>query len=82
MSTWDNRDKSGQIQNVPAGRAGHGSPRKGDPSVPASRPDRLRDLSRRIGRLSPDWRNPERFFEERGDIERDLRRIAREVDYE
>jgi hypothetical protein len=80
MSTWDSRDKSGHSKNFPAGRAGHGFPLKGNPSVPASRPDRLRDLSRRIGRLSPDWRNPERFFEERGEIERDLRTMAREVE--
>ncbi|WP_172593158.1 hypothetical protein [Altererythrobacter sp. B11] len=42
--------------------------------------ERLRHLSRRIGRLSPNWRDPETFFEERSEIERDLRRIAGEID--
>jgi len=35
-----------------------------------------RRLARDIGRLSPDWRNPERYFETRSEIERDLRRLA------
>lgn len=81
MSVRDNRDKAGHSQIVPAGRAGHGFPLKGNPSVPASQPDRLRALSRRLGRLSPNWRDPETFFEERGEIERELRRMAREVEH-
>jgi hypothetical protein len=40
---------------------------------------RLHQLSRRVGRLRPDWRNPEAFFEERSELERELRRVAREV---
>lgn len=42
-------------------------------------PDRLHDLARRIGRLRPDWRNPERYFAERDELERDARRLAREA---
>lgn len=41
--------------------------------------ERLHRLSRRIGRLHPDWRNPEAFFEERSELEAELRRVAREV---
>lgn len=41
--------------------------------------DRLRTLSRRIGRLRPNWRDPEAFFEERSEIERELRSVACEV---
>lgn len=40
----------------------------------------LHDLARRIGRLSPDWRNPERYFENRSEIERELRRLARKLE--
>lgn len=41
--------------------------------------DRLRDLARRIGRLRPDWSNPQRYFEERSELEREARRMAEEV---
>lgn len=37
-------------------------------------------LARRLGRLTPDWRNPERYFENRDEIERELRRLARQLD--
>lgn len=40
---------------------------------------RILDAARRLSRLSPDWRNPERYFETRSEIERDLRRLAREM---
>lgn len=40
---------------------------------------RIADLARRVGRLTPDWRNAERYFAERQEIERDLQRLAREV---
>ena len=42
-------------------------------------PDRIADLARRVGRLRPDWSNPERYFADRQEIERELQRIAREV---
>ncbi|WP_375381743.1 hypothetical protein [uncultured Sphingomonas sp.] len=44
-------------------------------------PRQLHELARQIGRLSPDWRNPERYFEQRGEIERDLRRLARQLEH-
>jgi hypothetical protein len=40
---------------------------------------RLADLARRVGRLRPDWSNPERYFADRQEIERELHRLAREV---
>lgn len=41
---------------------------------------RLADLARRIGQLRPDWSNPERYFENRSEIERDLRRLAKHLE--
>lgn len=41
--------------------------------------ERLQRLSRRVGRLRPDWQNPEAFFEERSELERELRLVARQV---
>ncbi|HQT89048.1 MAG TPA: hypothetical protein PK677_10920 [Acidiphilium sp.] len=38
----------------------------------------LAELAQRIGRLRPDWQNPERFFESRSEIAAELRRLARE----
>ncbi|WP_221795278.1 hypothetical protein [Aquisediminimonas sediminicola] len=40
---------------------------------------RLQNIANEIGRLSPDWRNPERYFENRHEIERELKRLAREL---
>ncbi len=37
------------------------------------------DLARELGRLSPDWSNPQRYFEERSEIEHKLKRLAREM---
>ncbi len=41
---------------------------------------RVRDLAREIGRLTPDWRDPERYFENRSEIEHKLKRLARELE--
>lgn len=41
--------------------------------------DRLQRLSRRVGKLRPNWQNPEAFFEERSELERELRQVARVV---
>lgn len=41
---------------------------------------RARLLAREIGRLSPDWRCPERYFEERSEIEHKLKRLARDLE--
>ena len=40
---------------------------------------RVLDLAREIGRLSPDWRNPEQYFENRSEIEHKLKRLARDM---
>ena len=42
---------------------------------------RLAELARQLGRLSPDWRNPERYFENRSEIERELRRLAKHLEH-
>jgi hypothetical protein len=34
------------------------------------------EAARRLGRLSPNWHNPEAFFEERSEIVSELRRQA------
>lgn len=40
---------------------------------------RLAAISKQVSRLRPDWRNPERYFEERSEIERALRSLASDV---
>ena len=40
----------------------------------------IRDVARRLSRLSPDWRDPERYFHNRDEIERELKRLARELE--
>ncbi len=86
MNGQDKRDTAGQIKMSRCrDERDTGFPLRGNPSVPASlQPspaERLRTLSRRLGRLSPNWRDPEAFFEERSEIEHELRRLAREVQY-
>lgn len=39
-------------------------------------PARVRALARQVGRLSPDWRNPERYFEQRDELRRELQQLA------
>ncbi len=81
------RDNQGHNQIVPT--QGHGDtwghPLKGGvPVSPVSRPPSpavaVRELARKLGRLSPNWRDPERYFEERDEIERALRRLAMRID--
>lgn len=86
MNGEDKRDTAGQSKMSRCrDERDTGFPLRGNPSVPASRQpspeERLRTLSRRLGRLSPNWRDPEAFFEERSEIEAELRRVAREVQY-
>ena len=40
----------------------------------------LRGLADTLARLQPDWRNPERYFENRQEIERAMRRLARQLE--
>jgi hypothetical protein len=41
--------------------------------------DRMAELVRQIARLRPDWNHPERFFENRSEIETEARKIEREL---
>lgn len=41
---------------------------------------RLRGLADTLGRLRPDWSNPERYFENRHEIVREMRRLARHLE--
>ena len=43
--------------------------------------DRLRRLAGKVGRLRPDWRDPETYFANRDELERELRRIASEAEH-
>lgn len=36
--------------------------------------------ARTIARLRPDWRDPERYFETRDELRRDLLRLARQLE--
>lgn len=40
----------------------------------------VRQLARDIGRLTPDWRNPERYFPNRSEIEAQLKRLAHDLE--
>jgi hypothetical protein len=40
---------------------------------------KLIEIADKVRRLSPSHRNPERFHEDKSEIERDLRRLARRV---
>ena len=40
----------------------------------------VRDIARQLGRLRPDWRNPERYFEERDALERQLKHLANQLE--
>jgi hypothetical protein len=46
----------------------------------ASPAERLVDLARQIGRLAPDWQQPERFFETRSELAEEARRLARALE--
>lgn len=39
-----------------------------------------RDIARDVARLSPDWRTPERYFQNKSEIEHALRKLARELE--
>lgn len=48
----------------------------GDREAP-SPAERLAILARAIGRLAPDWRDPERYYEARSELAEEARRLAR-----
>jgi len=39
-----------------------------------------RQLARELSRLTPDWREPERYFQNRSEIEHALRRLANQLE--
>lgn len=47
---------------------------------PPNYPAALRDIARDVRRLRPDWRHPDRYFEQRDELENRLRRLARELE--
>lgn len=38
-----------------------------------------RTLAQRVGRLHPDWSNPERYFERRDELRRELLTLADQI---
>ena len=60
-----------RLPNVPAWRG------TGGECGPA---ERLADLAAAIGRLAPDWRQPERYYERRSELAEEARRLARAMD--
>lgn len=55
---------------------------RSDRTFPAIADDQaplLDDLARRVRRLCPDHRHPERFHIEKSEIEHELRRLARHI---
>jgi hypothetical protein len=42
---------------------------------------RLAEIARAVGRLIPDRRDPEKFFETRSELAHELRRLARTLDH-
>ena len=43
--------------------------------------ERLAELARQIGRLAPDWRDPERYYERRSELAEEARRLARAMEH-
>lgn len=48
--------------------------------APPAPGDAIRTIARDVSRLSPDWRNPERYFEHRDEIAHALRLLARKLE--
>ena len=42
---------------------------------------RLAELARAIGRLAPDWRDPERYYERRSELAEEARRLAMALEH-
>ena len=52
-------------------------PWRGAARIDAASPaERLATLAREIGRLAPDWRDPERYYEMRSELAEEARRLA------
>lgn len=75
------RDGLNRSVDTRAGARAYGEERaKASLPVPVSLSNRARHLARELSRLSPDWRNPERYFENRSEIEHALRRLAQQLE--
>lgn len=83
MSGGTGGTRAGQSNIVPAG-GDRNTPLKGVVPSPPQGPlgSEARRLAREVGRLSPDWRDPERYFEQRHELERGLRLLARRIEAE
>lgn len=57
---------------LPPWRGTGGDPRRDD----AADAERLGEIARALGRLSPDWARPERFYERRSELAAEIRRLA------
>lgn len=62
---------------IPRSPAWHGTGGDREPPSPA---ERLATLAREIGRLAPDWRDPERYYEARSELAEEARRLARALE--
>ena len=47
----------------------------------ASPASTARRLARELARLTPDWRNPERYFERREELRRELHQLANAMEH-
>lgn len=79
MSAGTFRDTRGHGRKCPAGDI-RDTPFRGVPLSPVVVGAEVKELARRVGRLSPNWREPERYFEERDMLERALRGVARQLE--
>lgn len=81
MSRGTRWDTAGHGTNCPEG-GGWDTPFRGGvpPQPPVSIGAKVNNLARKVGRLSPNWRDPERYFEERDELEKALRRLARQIE--
>ena len=69
------------LKNVPVAGGWDTPPKGGVPSQPpVTTGAEVRDLARKVGRLLPNWHNPETFFEDRDELERALKRVARQIE--
>lgn len=74
MSGRDKRDNAGTTSIVPEAvrRDTRGHPFRGVSLCPdrnrLALAEELKELARQIGRLVPDWRSPERYFERRDEL--------------
>ena len=81
MSGGTGGTRRDNLDFVPAGGDRDTPFRGGVPSPPRG-PNgaEVMQLARLVGRLLPRWNDPERYFEERDELERALRKVARRIE--